>query len=497
MNGLDPQSPLALLDCADMARADAAAIAAGISGEALMEAAGRAVAEEALAGSSPRRAIVLAGPGNNGGDGFVAARHLHAAGVETRLALFGDRSTLQGDAALMAARFGGAILPFDPACLAGADLIVDAIFGAGLARDVGGPAATMIEAANAMPARRLAVDLPSGISGDDGQIHGIAFRADLSVAFFRKKPGHTLVPGRFYCGRIAVRQIGIPASVLAAIRPRAFENDPALWRQLLPCPDPAGHKYQRGHALVISGAPPMLGAARLAAMAALRTGAGVVSMAVAREGHAIQATALTEIMVAPLDREEDLAVLLADPRRNAVAIGPGAGADAATRRRVLAVLAAGRRTVLDADALTAFADNPGRLFAAIAGREVVMTPHGGEFARLFGESSGRGKLEATRQAAAQAGAVIVHKGPDSVIAAPDGTALIETGAPPTLATAGSGDVLTGIILGLLAQGMPTLEAAACAVHLHAGAARRFGPGLIAGDLVSNLPAALAALDRQA
>lgn len=493
MNRLDPQSPLALLDCAGMARADAAAIDSGIAGETLMEAAGRAVAAEALARGAPRRAIVLAGPGNNGGDGFVAARHLAAAGVETRLALLGDRTALSGDAAIMAARWQGDVLALGPACLGDADLIVDAIFGAGLARDVSGPAAATIAAANAMPARRVAVDIPTGISGDDGQVRGIAFMADLSITFFRKKPGHVLVPGRFCCGDVVVHDIGIPPSVLDSIRPRAFENGPALWRGALPRPDPAGHKYGRGHVLAVSGRPPMLGAARLVAMAALRAGAGLVGMAVAREAWAIQATALTEVMVSPLDSEDDLLALLDDERRNTVVIGPGAGVDAATRRRVLAVLAAGRKTVLDADALTAFADDPEPLFEALAGREAVLTPHGGEFARLFGTEETGGKLAATRAAAARAGAVIVHKGPDTVIAAPDGTALVETGAPPSLATAGSGDVLAGIVAGLLAQGMPPLEAAACAVHLHADAARRHGPGLIAGDLVSGLPAALAAL----
>ncbi|RMD88506.1 MAG: NAD(P)H-hydrate epimerase, partial [Alphaproteobacteria bacterium] len=352
MAAFDPKSPHALLSCAEMAQADRLTIESGIRGEDLMEAAGRAVAEEALARHRAERAVVLAGPGNNGGDGWVAARHLAEAGVAVHVASSVPREALRGDAATMAARYQGPVATFDDSALADADLVIDALFGAGLSRPVAGAAAAMIETANARPAFRVAVDVPTGISGDDGQVEGCAFRADLTVTFFRKKPGHLLVPGRFHCGEVVVRDIGIAARVLDEVAPKTFENAPGLWRPLWPPLDPAGHKYARGHGLIIGGTPPALGASRLAALAALRTGAGLVTLATPAEGYAIQATALTEVMVAPFATQADLRRILADRRRNALAIGPGSGVGAATRRRVQALLGTARPTVLDADALT-------------------------------------------------------------------------------------------------------------------------------------------------
>ncbi len=493
MSAFDPQSPYVLLSCAEMAEADRLTIASGTAGEELMEAAGRAVAEEALTHHGASRAVVLTGPGNNGGDGWVAARHLAEAGVAVRVAALVPPDSLHGDAAIMAARYEGPVASLTPDALADADLIVDALFGAGLSRPVEGVAAEVLRAAGAHRAFGVAVDVPSGIAGDDGQVRGEAFRADLTVTFFRKKPGHLLVPGRFYCGQVVLRDIGIPSSVLTKVAPKTFENAAPLWRDAWPPLDPAGHKYDRGHALVIGGRPPTLGAGRLAARAALRTGAGLTTLATPSEAYAIQATALSEVMVAPFADEAEFAAVLADPRRNAIAIGPGSGVDEATCRRVAAVLATRRAVVLDADALTAFAATPERLFDLIDG-PVVMTPHGGEFVRLFGTAGSADKLAVTRGAAARAGAVIVHKGPDTVIATPEGQAVIEAGAPPHLATAGSGDVLSGILVGCLAQGMPALPAAAAAVSLHGAAARRFGRGMIAGDLIDALPEVLSEIE---
>ena len=490
-----------VLTTEEMARADAAAIESGILGETLMENAGRAVAETVMAAGGGRRVVVLAGPGNNGGDGFVAARHLAAKGHDVTIALLGERESLKGDAATMAACWDGPVFPLLPAALAGAEVIIDAIFGAGLSRPVEGDIAEVIAAANASAALRIAVDVPTGIHGDDGQVKGTALEAHHTVTFFRKKPGHLLTPGRFYCGHVHLHDIGIPEAVLQDIAPATFENHPRLWAGDWPRLDPAAHKYARGHVLVLSGRPPALGATRMSALAALRGGAGLVTLAVAEEGYAIQAGALTEVMVAPLAGFAELEALLEDARRNVVAIGPGAGANKETRRAVLAALKAGKRCVFDADALTAFDEEPQTLFDAIGAARTtdgdapaVLTPHGGEFRRLFGDSEGSDKLAATRQAAARSGAVVLHKGPDTVIAAPGGRAVIDSSGPPHLATAGSGDVLTGVVAACLAQKMPALSAAAAGVWLHTAAARRFRRGMIAGDLIEALPAAIADLE---
>ena len=308
--------------------------------------------------------------------------------------------------------------------------------------------------------------MPSGVDGGSGEIRGCAPHAALSVTFFRRKPGHLLLPGREYCGETMVAQIGIPEGVLELVRPQVVANHPDWWLPSFPWPRPEGHKYSRGHALVAGGAV-MTGAARLAARAAARSGAGLVTVAAPETAFDIYAASLTGVIVQKAAAIKAFRGLLADKRRNAALIGPGAGLGGDTREKTLAILAAGKRAVIDADALTVFADDPPALFAAIRGEHVptpVLTPHDGEFARLF-ERSGS-KLERARRAADASGAVILLKGSDTVVAAPDGRAAINDGAPPELATAGSGDVLAGIVLGLLAQGMPAFEAAAAGVWLH-------------------------------
>jgi NAD(P)H-hydrate epimerase len=326
------------------------------------------------------------------------------------------------------------------------------------------------------------------VRGDTGEVLG-AVAAALTVTFFRKKPGHLLLPGRLLCGQTIVADIGTPAAVLDQIRPMIFENDPVLWRADLPWPQDGGHKYTRGHALICGGYP-MTGAARMAARAAARAGAGLTTIAVPEIALSIYAAALTSIMVRPLGTAQDFDDLLKDGRFSACLIGPGAGNDEVTRAKALALLATGRPTLLDADAITVFQDDPAALDAAIVG-PCVLTPHDGEFRRLFDPSGD--KLTRVRRAARRSGAVIVLKGTDTVIAAPDGRAIINANAPPTLATAGSGDVLSGIILGLLAQHMDPSLAAAAGVWLHGAAAASFGPGLIAEDLPDLLPGVLRSL----
>jgi ADP-dependent NAD(P)H-hydrate dehydratase / NAD(P)H-hydrate epimerase len=480
---------LELLTNAEMSEADRRTIASGISGQTLMENAGAAVAGAVMARHPPgSRVAVVAGTGNNGGDGFVAARRLLNAGYRVTVHLIGRRDAIRGDAGEAARQWQG---PTEAGAsdLAGAHVIVDALFGAGLDRPIAGDALAAVMAMNGAGAPVIAVDLPSGINGTTGAVLGGAVNVRHTVTFFRKKPGHLLLPGRNHCGQVELAQIGIRDDVLAIIRPAARENGPTLWGDKFPVPSVQGHKYSRGHAVVVSGGRAHTGAARLAALAALRGGAGLVTLATPRDALDINAAANLAVMVRPIDAATELEAMLSDPRFNAVAIGPGAGVGPHTQEMTLTALAGPRRVVIDADALTSFADDANLLFAALnKGGGAVLTPHSGEFHRLFGKSlkgspaAFASKLSATRAAAAIAGAVVLHKGADTVIAAPDGRAAINVNAPSWLATAGSGDVLAGLITGLLAQGMPAFEAAAAAAWIHGEAAAAAGPGMISEDL---------------
>jgi len=480
-----------LLTNAQMAEADRLAIAAGTPGIRLMENAGRAVAD-VLVRVGPRGAptiCVVAGPGNNGGDGFVCARILAGRGYPVRLLLLGDRDRLKGDAAEAARRWQGPVEVAAPAALNGSKLIVDALFGAGLDRPVEGPARAMIEAINTAGVPVLAVDLPSGINGDSGAVMGAAVNASQTVTFFRKKLGHLLLPGRLHCGAVEVADIGIPDAVLDSIHPGIVVNAPAVWADRFPVPQPGGHKYRRGHAVVVSGDVSHTGAARLAARGALRAGAGLVTIASPRDALAVNAASNLAIMVRPVDGADELAKWLSDPRLNTVVLGPGGGIGQPMREMVLTVLAGERAVVLDADALTSFAEAPDILFAAIKARgasPTVLTPHEGEFARLFSknlqETESTPKCDRAKAAAAASGAIVLLKGSDTVVASPEGRASITENAPPWLATAGSGDVLAVIVAGLLAQGMPGFEAASAATWLHGETGSEAGPGLIAEDL---------------
>jgi NAD(P)H-hydrate epimerase len=478
-------SNAALFTVAQMAQADRLTVESGISAETLMENAGWPVALAIMQRWTPRPALVLCGPGNNGGDGFVAARHLFEANWPVRVASLVPREQLRGAAAHHAALWQGPVEALTLAALDGAELIVDAIFGAGLSRALDGVAERTLAEAAARKMTIIAVDVPSGLMGDTVANLG-AVACMLTVTCFRKKPGHLLQPGRRLCGEIIVADIGTPASVFEVVKPDTFENDPLLWSNALPMLQVDANKFTRGHALVWGGWP-ATGAARMAARAAARVGAGLTTVAVPEAALSVYATALTSIMVSPIARPEDLQHLLDDSRYTGLLIGPGAGVGPETRARVLAMLATGRPTVLDADALTAFEKVPPSLDQAIIG-PCVMTPHDGEFQRLFDPSGD--KLTRARTAARRCGAIVILKGSDTVIAAPDGQAIINANAPPTLATAGAGDVLSGIVLGLLAQGMTPLLAAAAAVWLHGAAASTFGLGLLAEDLPDLLPGVL-------
>lgn len=509
-----------LLTTHEMADADRRAVELGVPSLTLMENAGRAVADEAAKMVLPgARVHVFCGPGNNGGDGFVAARYLRERGYRVTLGLLGERSALKGDAAVMADRWNGDILEAVEFDAGNIDLFIDALFGAGLSRrlddDVGSEILTRIGDDDPV----LAVDVPSGLDGNSGLAAGSVFSATRTITFFRKKPGHLLMPGRAWCGEVVLADIGIPETVLRTITPKCFANslDRYQWRGRFPWPKLDQHKYARGHAVVVSGSGETSGAARLAARGALRVGAGLVTLVGGPAATAINAMHTNAIMVSKVEGTDGLAEFLADERRNAVLIGPGAGVGMETAADVLVVLASKVAAVLDADALTSFAETEVAaksgfgfvlrseaagssgvdLFAAIKARAapVVLTPHEGEFKRLFGDGVPirASKLDRARAAAKLSGAIVILKGPDTVIAAPDGQAAINGNAPPWLATAGSGDVLAGFVTGLLAQGMPAFEAACAAVWLHGECANVVGVGLIAEDLPEVLPKVLAAL----
>ncbi len=475
MPGFRSHQSEALLTPAEMGRADALAAAAGVPGPVLMEAAGRAVAHAARR-FGPCRTLVLCGPGNNGGDGYVAARLLAGWGWPVRVAALAPPRA-GSDAAAAAARWRGPIAPPLPAEAARADLMIDAAYGAGLRGGLPDPVADVLAAARQV----LAVDVPSGLDGATGQPLGRVRAAELTVTFFRLKSGHLLLPGRTLCGEVLLADIGLPPSVLDGIAPQAWRNSPSLWR--IPQPGEDSHKYTRGHLTVLGGAA-MTGAARLSAAAARRAGAGMVSIAAEGRGDLYRAGDPGVVVL-----DAPLAELLEDPRRAAWVCGPGLGQDAA-RAALPHLLAAGRLVVADADALGAHAGRPEALRGC-----AVLTPHEGEFTRLFGPV-GPDKLAATRAAARRCGCVVVLKGADTVVAAPDGRAAINANAPPWLATAGAGDVLAGIVGALLAQGMPAWEAACAAAWLHGQAAALHGPGLIAEDLIPLIPPAIQAALRE-
>lgn len=501
-----------LLTVGQMAQADAITNEKGRSGFSLMQSAGMAVADAVMHRWSPRPTVVLCGPGHNGGDGLVAAAALLQRGWSVNVALLSDPEHFVGEVREAWLRWLQAqqhhahaetlTRPLDCACLDGQSLVVDALFGAGLSRPLSGVASDVLSKVQRRGLPVVAIDVPSGVWGDTGVSSG-AVNCELTVTFFRLKPAHLLMPGRALCGEVVLADIGMTDEVLPKLQLRTWQNSPAVWQNVYPKPEMGGHKYHRGHALIWGG-PLMTGAPRLAARAAARIGAGLTTVCVPQTSWAVYATSLASIMVHPVAGEGPnqwqggLQTILDDERLSAALIGPGASGGThpgGLKGLVLTVLASGCPVVLDADALSVFQDEPTLLFAAVAGhgRPVVMTPHQGEFDRLFGRclpDDCDGKLARTRKAAHLSGAIVVLKGADTVIASPDGRAVINASAPPTLATAGSGDVLAGMVVGLLAQGMPAWQAACAAVWLHGEAAQSFGPGLVADDLPEALPQAL-------
>ncbi|MBM6579909.1 NAD(P)H-hydrate dehydratase [Microvirga sp. BT689] len=484
----------------EMKQADRDTIASGILGIELMRRAGHAVASCAEKLASPSgRIVVAAGPGQNGGDGFLAADLLAKKGYQVSLGLLGAPDRLTGDAAVAARSWTGEVGRVEDLSFHEADVIIDALFGTGLARDLDGTARLAVERMNASGRPILAVDLPSGIDGYTGAVRGIAVKAARTVTFAALKPCHLLMPGRAYSGLVEVADIGIDRKTLEAKGGTLFANNPALWNHLLPRPGLSSHKYERGHTLVASGGATRTGAARLAARAALRVGSGLVTVASPPEALGVNAAHLTAVMLRGCDGPEGLNTILQDQRFNALVLGPALGIHAGTRAMVAVAVHARRSLVLDADALTSFEGLGSELHGAFRHAPTVLTPHDGEFNRLFKGHPDlldpESKIERVRRAAAYTGAVVLLKGADTVIAAPDGRAAINENGTPYLATAGSGDTLCGLIAGLMAQGVPAFEAACAGVWIHAEAGASFGPGLIAEDLAELVPGVLRELLR--
>lgn len=483
LNGFAPESwnHHALLSCAESAAADRAMAAAGTAGLELMRRAAQAVVNVVRKHYAPRPTLVVCGPGNNGGDGFIIAENLRQAGWLVRVYCIADRTKYSGDAAQALAGWQGDFVTFLPE---DTQLVVDALFGTGLNKPIEGEAREAIEKINARGLDVVAVDIPSGIQGDSGAVMGAALKARQTVTFTRKKIGHLLLPGCVLAGDVCVADIGI---VVAALPPSCAENMPGLWGHLLPRPGREQHKYDRGHVLVLGGEV-LTGAARLAARAAQRGGAGLVTIAAPEKAWPVYAAALESVMVRPMVSSGDWQKLLEDRRKNTVVLGPGAGVSEQTYARVAHALTLGKACVLDADALTAFRDDPEELFDLL-NPACVLTPHEGEFAALFGDlvDQTRDKLHRARAAARLAGCPVLLKGADTVIAAPTGQAVINSNAPAWLAVGGAGDVLSGLIAALLAQGMESFAAAAAAAWLHGAAAGQHGPGMIPEELIASLP----------
>jgi len=507
-----------LLTADEMQSVDCHAVRSGVDSYSLMQAAGRAIAASVqMLPCETRRVLVLAGTGNNGGDGAVAGEALRQSGIAvTLLRVCSDRekdkkstaSTELTDTDRAFAAWHGpthwlelvtAGLPATiEQLLDSADVIVDALLGAGLSRRIDGLLAQLIEAANNASAHILAVDLPSGLDGNSHIPQSICVRADTTVTFFRYKPAHCLYPGRALCGQLELAQIGLTAAMLSPISSDCRINHPESWRDLLPLPAVDGHKFQRGHVLVRGGPVQQTGAARLSATAALQTGAGLVTLASTSDALAVNASHLTAVMLSTVNSGREWQVAIDDSRITALLIGPGNGRSAATRSAVLAALTTGKSVVLDADALSCWQQTSSLLFPALrsSASAVVLTPHAGEFKRLFGNMDFMqlpSKLHQAQAAAVESGAVVVFKGPDTVIAAPDGRAAININAPPWLATAGAGDVLAGVIAAFLSQGVEAYAAACAGVWVHGNAASEQGFPMTAESLIPALGSVIAKL----
>lgn len=479
----------ALLSCAEMRKAEERSCTVGNhTFFDLMQTAGRAIATEVQEHYAQGNVLVLCGTGNNGGDGYVAAEALRQEGWPVTLVALGDAKT--DEAKKAASLWQGDVKSFSLVLLDSTDVVIDALFGTGLSRPLDREAARIVEAVNESDIPVVAADIPSGVHGDSGEVSGAAIKADITVTFGWKKLGHALMPGLEYSGDVILADTGMHEDALAEIKPKAFENHPDLWRDHMPCYKRSGHKYNRGHSLIM-GAAEMTGAARLAARAAQRIGAGLVSLGVPSDAWGVYASSCESIMVKRCDSPQFLKNLLNDSRIDSIGIGMGFGTESDRIDYIREILAQNLPSVLDADALTALVADSNH-FEEILGPNCVLTPHEGEFKRIFGPFTEKmwGKVAKTAHMARRFRCVVLLKGADTVICGPEGQVCVSSNAPPWLATAGSGDVLAGMISGLLSGGMPPFEAACAAVYYHSEAAHILGPYLIAEDLIEVLPEVL-------
>lgn len=481
----------AILTTYAMRRADAYAIAHGQAGLTLMRAAGQGIADAICARHAPRPTAVLCGPGNNGGDGWVVASELAGRGWPVRVFSMVERARLGGDAAQAARDWAGAVEPLEACDPGGFGLIVDALFGVGLSRPLEGEAARLAEACSA-DAVIVSADVPSGLDGDIAQAKGPVFKADLTVTFHRLKPAHLLEPGRTFCGEVECIDIGIPDGWADEAAPCAMLNHPDLWSDVLQPLKADTHKHSRGRLCVLSGPAGAVGAARLSARAGLIGGAGFVTMLVTKGLVHDLAMAEPALVVRAYDPVEEFSHCLTGHKANAAVLGPGGGLTDRLHDQTLSALQLNIPLIIDADAISVFADDPKTLFSALY-HKAVITPHSGEFARLFPDIAARNdlnKIDKTRQAALQSGAVIVYKGPDTVVAAPSGAVRVNVHASTALATMGTGDILAGLIGAFMAQGAAAFDAASAGVWVHGEAGRRCGSGATALTVLEKLPVAL-------
>tara|TARA_B100001105_G_scaffold252249_1_gene243430 strand:+ start:1905 stop:3404 length:1500 start_codon:yes stop_codon:yes gene_type:complete len=488
-----------VLTSEQMYRADFLASKNGISSYQLMRNAGKRIAREIIKKHQKGRVLILCGRGNNGGDGFVVARLLSARGWPVQVGILKSLKKMKDDALRASEEWEGVTfelsLPQLKKRINGCSVVVDALFGIGLNRPVKENIKGLINAINKSEIPCVSIDIPSGIDADSGKILGTAIKANETISFFRPKLGHILFPGREYSGNLIISDIGIPDSVIQKIKPTIFLNSPKLWNKKFPWPSYQDHKYSRGHALVMGGEE-MTGAARLAARACLRIGSGLVTIAANKSSSKIYKMEMPEILSVTVDSLHDLKKIISDKRKNVFLVGPGIGVSRLSSKKVLLLLSKKRPCVLDADAISAFKDSPKKLFKSVFPR-CVLTPHEGEFARLFPKIAKRKNINKVAKcvlAAFDANGVVLLKGSDTVISRPDGLSVVNCNAPPTLATAGSGDVLAGIITGLIAQGMNSFDASVSGAWIHGEAAKLFGPGLVADDLPNLIPLVLKKID---